>query len=102
MKTLNTAFLAVFLCVLSTETMAQSICGPHEEIVKRLETGYQEMRAGVGLAGNGTLVELFISKDKGTWTFMYTSPDGVSCLMAAGGDWETIDDPASLHDEVDS
>ncbi|RED54008.1 hypothetical protein [Aestuariispira insulae] len=95
---------AVFglMCAVASPASSQNICGPHEEIVKRLESGYQEKRAGVGLAGNGTLVELFISKDKGTWTFMYTRPDGVTCLMAAGGDWERIEDPVAVTEEFDS
>ena len=102
MKILFTAFLAVFLCAMSTEAIAQNVCGPHEEITKRLETGYQEKRIGVGLAGNGTLVELFRSEEKGTWTFMYTRPDGVSCLMAAGADWEVLDDPAAQNEDLKS
>ncbi|WP_259780543.1 hypothetical protein [Aestuariispira ectoiniformans] len=79
---------------------AQNICGPHEEIVKRLEKNYKEARAGFGLAGNGTLVELFVSQDKRTWTFMYTRPDGITCLMAAGGDWEKIDTPVAVKEEM--
>lgn len=100
MNKLVAAFGAVFLCLNTAH--AQNICGPHDEIVKRLEAGYQEMRAGVGLAANGTLVELFISKDQRTWTFMYTRPDGVSCLMATGGDWEMVDEPDALDQELDS
>lgn len=98
-KFVSTAVMAVFLC--PSFALGQGVCDTRENIIQRLEDGYQEKRAGVGLAGNGTLVELFISKDKGTWTFMYTRPDGVSCLMAAGGDWEDVSDPAKLN-EVDS
>ena len=101
-KSLMIGATASLLVAVASPASSQNICGPHEEIVKRLETGYQEKRAGVGLAGNGTLVELFISKDKGTWTFMYTRPDGVSCLMAAGGDWEKVDEPVAMNEEIDS
>lgn len=90
---------AGFLLTVASAASAQNICGPHEEIVKRLEAGYEETRAGYGLAGNGSLVELFVSKE-GTWTFMYTRPDGITCLMAAGGDWEKIDKPIEASEEL--
>lgn len=82
------AFMAVFLCPLSA--LAQNTCGPHEEIVHRLRGNYGEERIGFGLAGNGALIELFHNAERGTWTFMYTRPDGIACLMAAGGDWEVV------------
>lgn len=87
---------AAFMAAFSLPASAQTVCGPHEEIVKRLETGYKEARSGFGIAGNGGLVELFVSA-KGTWTFLFTRPDGVTCLMAAGGEWEMIKDPLPLE-----
>ena len=86
------ALTAGFVMLGASSASAQTVCGPHEEIIKRLETGYKESRTGFGLAGNGGLVELFVS-EKGTWTFLFTRPDGVTCLMAAGGDWEKVDSP---------
>lgn len=84
----------------ASSASAQTVCGPHEEIIKRLETGYKEARTGFGIAGNGGLVELFVS-EKGTWTFLFTRPDGVTCLMAAGGDWEMMKDPLpAVADEM--
>lgn len=99
-KRLLCAIGAGLMFSVASTASAQNICGPHEEIVKRLEDSYKEARAGFGLAGNGTLVELFVSEDKGTWTFMYTRPDGISCLMAAGGDWEKVDEPVPVKEEL--
>lgn len=99
-KSLLTVIGAGLVLSVASTASAQNICGPHEEIVKRLESSYKEARAGFGLAGNGTLVELFVSEEKGTWTFMYTRPDGISCLMAAGGDWEKIDKPVAVSEEL--
>ena len=84
----------------SGSAQAQRFCGPHEKIVKQLESGYQEARRGYGLAVNGTLVELFVSEEKGTWTFMYTRPDGITCLMANGGDWENMSPIEKVDEEV--
>ena len=82
------AFVALGLAFGSTVSYAAGVCGPHDKIVSQLENGYEEVRSGYGLSGNGALVELFVSKEKGTWTFMLTRPDGLTCLMASGGNWE--------------
>jgi hypothetical protein len=39
------------------------------------------------MLGNGNIVELFTS-EKGSWTLLLTLPTGVSCLIAAGDNWE--------------
>jgi len=44
----------------------------------------------MGVSTNGSLVELYTSEN-GTWTLMLTRPDGVSCLIAAGQNWEAFD-----------
>ena len=68
---------------------AQAVCGPHGEVVKKLEGDFKEARAGLGLAGNGGLVELFVS-EKGGWSVLVTRPNGVTCLVAAGENWEIV------------
>jgi hypothetical protein len=67
----------------------EDVCGKRDDIVSRLESGYQEFNSAMGMSTNGSLIELFTS-DKGTWTLMLTQPDGVSCLIAAGQNWESF------------
>lgn len=68
----------------------QAVCGDRNEIISRLENGYEEANTGLGLSANGGVVELYTSK-KGTWTLMLTQPNGVSCLIAAGDNWEHVE-----------
>ena len=69
---------------------AQSRCAPRSNIVVNLESRYAEHLAGVGVAGGGTvIVELFVSAT-GSWTLISTSTSGVSCLVAAGENWESV------------
>ena len=82
-------FLAVFL--LSGPAAAQKTCGKHEDIVKRLESQYQETRKDVGMNFNGILIEIFAS-EKGTFSIVFTRPNGLSCLVAAGTNWEHLPD----------
>jgi hypothetical protein len=86
---------ASFVALMATPaSSAENVCGKRDDIVSRLENGYQEFNSALGMSTNGGLVELYTS-DKGTWTLMLTQPDGVSCLIAAGENWETINSAKS-------
>jgi hypothetical protein len=65
---------------------AQQVCTMRDDIVKMLGEKYQEQPAGQGIAGR-SILELFVS-EKGTFTFLASSPNGVSCIVAAGKDWQ--------------
>jgi len=82
--------LAITFVMFSPASAQQAVCGDRNEIVARLESGYQESTSGLGLSATGGLVELYTS-EKGTWTLMLTQPNGVSCLIAAGDNWENVD-----------
>lgn len=65
------------------------ICGPRDQIIQRLATRFDERQSAIGMTGGGSLVELYVSPD-GTWTFVHTTTEGFSCLLAAGQDWEDL------------
>jgi hypothetical protein len=69
------------------------VCGARGEIGAALADGYGEARAGLGLAGNGAVVELFRSAEGETFTIIMTAPSGWTCLLAAGEDWEAVPPP---------
>lgn len=70
-----------------TKDAEARVCGPRDMIINRLNNKYEEKQSARGVAGNGMLTELYVSK-LGSWTIVFTQPDGTSCLMAAGEDWE--------------
>ena len=86
---------AIAMMVVATPSIAQTVCGKHADIVKRLSTGYDEHPNSAGIAANGNLVEIFASK-KGNWTIIFTQPGGMTCLMAVGENWQTIKEPFKL------
>ncbi len=89
-RTTYTMIAAIFATmVVATPSMAQAVCGKRAEIVERLSTGYEETQNSAGIAANGNLVEVFAAK-KGNWTILFTKPDGVTCLMAAGENWSVL------------
>ena len=44
----------------------------------------------VVVANNGGLVELLTTQSGTTWTLIITLPNGMTCLLAAGEDWEAV------------
>ena len=90
MRKAGCGLLAGVALLMSSPAVAQRICGPHEDIIKRLETGYKETQAGVGLAAGGGVVQLYVS-EAGSWTVLVTRPGGVTCLLAGGENWEIVE-----------
>ena len=72
------------------------LCAPRAAVVARLARDFGETPRGLGLAGAERLVELFASKDTGTWTLLRTAPDGTACLIAAGHDWHGLAESSQL------
>jgi hypothetical protein len=84
---LDALALAAAALLAAAPAVAQQVCAPRDQIVKRLAEGYGEARQGYGLQGGRLVVELYASAETGTWTIIATRPDGVACAMAAGQAW---------------
>jgi hypothetical protein len=68
---------------------AQPHCGPRDQIVKALGENFKETPVGMGVTEPGQLIELFASSS-GSWTMVATTPNGTSCLVAAGENWDMV------------
>ncbi len=80
----------VVLTLLPLEAGAQSArCAARETVVSHLETRFGEIQLSVGLQPGQGLIELFANPESGSWTILLTTPEGISCLMAAGGDFQS-------------
>lgn len=69
-------------------------CAPRPDVLTALATKYGEARRGIGIAGQNAVMELFVNPSTGTWTIIATSPDGKTCLIASGSNFEMTQDPA--------
>jgi hypothetical protein len=65
-------------------------CVKRADLIKHLENKYHEAPAAVGLADNGALLEVFASKQGETWTVTVTMPNGISCMVATGQQWQDL------------
>ena len=85
---ITTAFLMTAIAAGTAAAQNPRNCGDRTKIVERLQSHYGEVRTGSGLTPNNGIMEIYASEEKGTWTILITMPTGMSCLMAAGQNWE--------------
>lgn len=65
-------------------------CGPRDAVLAHLADTYRETRQSVGLAANSMVMEVFASRETGSWTITVTSAEGVTCLVASGQGFEAV------------
>lgn len=71
----------------------QPQCNERDNVLDLLAKKYQEVPVGIGITNTGGLVEVLTDAKGGTWTIIVTTPQGMSCLVAAGKDWQWIPTP---------
>lgn len=64
-------------------------CLPRTALVERLEDRYREQFAGGGLQSPQQLLEVWASRETGSFTVFVTRPDGMSCVVATGQHWNS-------------
>lgn len=79
--------LAIAATTAATPALAQSQCDSRDKILATLAKKYSEAPVAVGLTSKGGLVEVLSTGDGDTWTIIMSTPDGKSCLVAAGEGW---------------
>ena len=79
--------LAGFLWAFPSQAHAQ--CGDREAVLNNLEEKYSEVPVALGLASNGSVVEIVVSPS-GSFTILYTKPGGLMCVMVAGEGWGPV------------
>lgn len=65
-------------------------CADRAQVVNRLSDGYGETRQSMGIGRNNTVVEVFASEETGSWTITVTLPNGMTCLLASGQAYESL------------
>jgi hypothetical protein len=67
---------------------AQTACLSHDKLAQMLDGRYSEKPVAAGLEAGGRLFEVFAAKDGATWTMVLTTPEGASCVVAVGENWQ--------------
>ncbi len=88
-KTLLVAGAA--LVVTASTASAEPQCNTRDSVIKQLSDKYREAPVAVGVTHNGGLIEVLSTGEGKTWSIIITSPQGMSCLVAAGEGWRIIE-----------
>ncbi len=89
-KTLFKMTMGLGIMVLAAQQVQAQNCAPREDIIQRLAENYGETRRGIGIARQGSVMEVYASDSSGSWTITVTLPDGVTCLIASGQAYEDV------------
>ena len=81
------ALAGIALASLSVSAAEKPACGERAAIVKKLDTRFKEAGQARGLVSATQILEVFVSPTK-TWTILVSYPDGTSCRMATGQEWQ--------------
>lgn len=77
-----------------------AVCGPRQEIMKQLSKSFLEAPTAIGVTSTGELLQVLANPDRSTWTIVVSRPDGLSCIVAAGADWQERHDVAQREPEM--
>lgn len=83
--------LGTGLALLASTAMAQPQCNERKQVVDLLAKKYKEAPVASGVTNNGGLVEVLSNAKGDSWTIIVTTPQGVSCLVAAGEGWRNME-----------
>ncbi len=91
------ALIALF--VAAPALAQQAPCANRTAALQKLSTDYGESPVAIGLTSDGNVLEVLAS-DKGSWTILVTTPQGVSCGVASGEAWTKAPDRPAQRPNV--
>ena len=77
--------------MLASPAQGQPQCDERAKVLGMLAKKYQEIPVAAGVTNAGGLVEVLADHKGGTWTIIVTTPQGISCLVAAGEGWRNME-----------
>jgi len=86
---LLTFLLAASFFPVSAQQANAAVCSKREKFTTFLAKKYNEVPKAMGLVSNSGMMEVYVSK-QGTWSILMTAPNGITCLIAAGNNWQGL------------
>ena len=78
------------------QSATEPYCDIKANLVTTLDHDFAEKRKAAQPLPKDREIELYASDVMGTWTAVYNRPDGVSCVINSGIDWERGNNPVAL------
>ena len=91
---LATGVVLSVISLATTATAQQSAvpatCADRGQALNHLAVKYAEAPVAMGLASNGSVLEILTSRSGESWSILVTMPNGMTCLIASGENWEKV------------
>ena len=89
---MHTQFLAIIIAAAfaTPAPAAQESCAARPVVIERLQSVYGETRQSIAMGERGVVFETWANIDTGSWTFTFTTPNGMTCLAASGESFELL------------
>ena len=89
-----TAAMVFGAAALAPPALAQTNakCTDRNVLIEYLSSTYHESQRGAGLQSPERLLEIWSSAETGSFTIFITSANGISCVVATGGSWQSVPD----------
>ena len=71
-----------------THTAEAAMCGSRAAVTKLLSDRYREAPIGIGVVADSGVMEVDVADETATWTIVVTTPQGQTCIIAAGQNYE--------------
>jgi hypothetical protein len=86
-------FISILIAsaISGTTAYSQPQCDQRDSVLQVLQQKYKEQPVALGVTHNGGLVEVLTTEDGTTWSIIVTTPQGMSCLVAAGEGWRAME-----------
>lgn len=97
MKATKILVLATFIIASLIGTAKAYFCAPTAIMDKLLAEKYKEVVRGRGVVGQSAGL-IYVSRDGG-FSFILRKPNGTTCMLLAGGEWEFIYQETTHEDE---
>lgn len=94
----STAFAAMLLTTYDLAAQGRN-CAPHETVTSRLAEKYGESRQVIALTTDQSVLEVYASDETGSWTITVTQAGALTCLVAAGENYQHVAEALVSVDE---
>lgn len=94
-KRVFTAAIIFGAAALAPPVVAQvpNTCMERSQLTEALRESHHELPKGTGLQSPYRMLEIWTSPETGSFTVLVTRPDGISCVVAFGNQWQDAPPP---------
>ncbi len=94
---ISLTLMGSFLTAPAQARLGEVVCDDTARLEQQITGINAAQKRAQAMRGPDALIEVWIEPRSGDWTLVQTYPNGTSCIVAMGENWETLqsgDDPA--------